>query len=62
MLHFGRRGRENLATVTGQDFAVTRGEGNLLYVYKTKDEKTKNHQDDYEKSSDGRMYEIKGNS
>ncbi|XP_062607914.1 uncharacterized protein LOC134269726 [Saccostrea cucullata] len=59
MLHFGRRGRENLSSLTRKDFAVMRGEGNQLFVYKTKDEKTKNHQDDSEKSSDGRMYEIK---
>ena len=60
MLHFGRRGRENLSTLTRDDFAVTRNERGDLFVYKTKDEKTKNHQDDTEKSADGRMYEIKG--
>jgi hypothetical protein len=60
MLHFGRRGRENLTTLTRKDFAVKQGDGGLLYVYKTTDEKTKNHQDDSMKSSDGRMYEIKG--
>jgi hypothetical protein len=35
----------------------------MLYsLYKTTDEKTKNHQMDGENSSDGRMYEVKGNS
>lgn len=60
MLHFGRRGRENLATLTRQDFAVSRDDEGLMYVYKTTDEQTKNHQDDSQKSSDGRMYEVKG--
>lgn len=60
MLHFGRRGRENLSTLTRSDFAVQQNADGILYVYKTKDEKTKNHQDDNEKSADGRMYEIKG--
>ncbi|XP_033759203.1 uncharacterized protein LOC117341461 [Pecten maximus] len=59
MLHFGRRGRENLATLTRQDFAVGRDDEGALYVYKTTDELTKNHQDDSQKSSDGRMYEVK---
>ena len=60
MLHFGRRGRENLANLTRTDFAVTRDDEGSMYVYKTRDESTKNHQDDSEKSSDGRMYEVKG--
>lgn len=34
------------------------GDGGL-FVYKTGEEKTKNHQDDSERSLDGRMYEIK---
>ena len=61
MLHFGRRGRENLADLTRKDFAVTTDENGSLYVYMTRDEQTKNHQDDNEKSSDGVMCEIKGN-
>ncbi|XP_063442973.1 uncharacterized protein LOC134723282 [Mytilus trossulus] len=60
MIHFGRRGRENLTTLTRQDFAVQPDPEGTLYVYKTHDELTKNHQTDSEKSSDGRMYEIKG--
>ncbi|CAG2232416.1 unnamed protein product [Mytilus edulis] len=60
MIHFGRRGRENLATLTRQDFAVQPDPEGTLYIYKTHDELTKNHQTDSEKSSDGRMYEIKG--
>lgn len=58
MLHFGKRGRENLAQLTKDDFVVMNGDGGL-FVYKTRDEKTKNHQDDSERSLDGRMYEIK---
>ncbi|CAC5364871.1 unnamed protein product [Mytilus coruscus] len=42
------------------DFAVQPDPEGTLYVYKTHDELTKNHQTDSEKSSDGRMYEIKG--
>ncbi|XP_071138416.1 uncharacterized protein [Mytilus edulis] len=53
MIHFGRRGRENLATLTRQDFAVQPDPEGTLYVYKTHDELTKNHQTDSEKSSDG---------
>jgi hypothetical protein len=60
MLHFGRRGRESLASLTRNHFAVTRNGNGDLYVYKTTDQKTKNHQDDDQKASDGRMYEIKG--
>lgn len=59
MLHFGRRGRENLSNLTRRHFAVTQNEEGTLYVYKVVDERTKNHQDDNDKSSDGRMYEIK---
>ncbi|XP_071166091.1 uncharacterized protein [Mytilus edulis] len=60
MIHFGRRGRENLATLSRQDFAVQPDPECTLNIYKTHDELTKNHQTDSEKSSDGRMYEIKG--
>ena len=60
MLHFGRRGRENLANLTRKHFAVQRDGEGKMYVYKVLDEQTKNHQCDSELSSDGRMYEIKG--
>lgn len=40
MLHFGKRGRENLAQLTKDDFVVMNGDGGL-FVYKTRDEKTK---------------------
>ena len=56
MIHFGRRGRGNLASLTRKDFAVKQDSDGALYVYKTTDEQSKNH----EKLSDGRMYEIKG--
>jgi hypothetical protein len=59
MLHFGRRGRENLRNLQRSDFAVTRDAEGALFVYKTRDEQTKNHQNDDERA-DGRMYEIKG--
>jgi len=72
MLHFGRRGRENLSNLTRQHFAVQRDADGKFYVYQGIDEKTKNHQSDSEVSVDsqvsvdselsvdGRMYEIKG--
>ncbi|XP_021348603.1 uncharacterized protein LOC110447319 [Mizuhopecten yessoensis] len=61
MLHFGRRGRENLATLKRSDFAVTTDAKHCMYVYKDTEERTKNHQDDSDRSGDGRMYEIKEN-
>lgn len=61
MLHFGRRGRENLSSLKRKHFAVKRGADDKLYVYKVIDEQTKNHQSDSELSSDGRMYEITSN-
>jgi hypothetical protein len=42
MIHFGHRGRENLASLTGKDFAVKQDSDGALYVYKTTDEQTKN--------------------
>lgn len=48
MLRFGRRGRENLSTLTGNDFAVSNNGNGTLYVYEATDEKTKKqkkHQD-----------------
>ena len=62
MLHFGRRRQENLASLTGKDFAVQQNSDGVLFVYKTTDEKNKNHQMDGENSSDGKMYEVKGHS
>lgn len=59
MLHFGRRGRENLRDLQRDDFAVTRDGQGALYAHKLRDELTKNHQTDDTKS-EGRMYEIKG--
>ena len=61
MLHFGRRERENLVDLTRKDFAVTTDENGSLYVYITRDELTKNHQDDSEKCTDRFLCEIKGN-
>ena len=59
MIHFGRRGWENLGKLKRSDFAVFQdGEGSM-YAQKVRDEQTKNHQDD-SNQSEGRMYEIKG--
>jgi hypothetical protein len=41
MIHFGHRGRENLASLTRKDFAVKQDSDGALYVYKTTDEQTK---------------------
>jgi hypothetical protein len=38
MIHFGRRERENLASLTRKDFAVKQDSDGALYVYKTTDE------------------------
>jgi hypothetical protein len=38
MIHFGRRGRENLASLTRKYFAVKQDSDGALYVYKTTDE------------------------
>jgi hypothetical protein len=35
MIHFGRRGRGNLAGLTRKDFAVKQDSDGALYVYKT---------------------------
>ena len=35
MLHFGRRGRENLVSFTRKDFAVQQNSDGVLFVYKT---------------------------
>ena len=61
MLHFGRRGRENLRELQVTDFACTTDSHGCKYIYLNKDELTKNHQLD-ENTADGRMYEIKGKS
>jgi hypothetical protein len=56
MLHFGRRGQENLRQLQRSDFAAQRdGEGSL-YVYKTRDGQTEIYQSDDNKA-EGRMYE-----
>ena len=60
MIHLGRRGRKNRASLTRKCFAVNQDSDGALYVYKTTDEQTKNHQMDNQQSSDGCMYEIKG--
>lgn len=59
MLYFGRRGRENIHELKIDDFAVTSDGDGRLYIYKVRDEVTKNHQDD-PNSADGRMYAKPG--
>ena len=60
MVHFGRRGRENLRNLKQMDFAVTTSiETKEMFVYKCRDEATKNHQDDLGDKT-GKMFEIKG--
>lgn len=58
MIHFGRRGRENLRALKRSDFAVSVDATGERFVYLT-DERTKNHQDD-ESGAEGHMYEVKG--
>ncbi|XP_021364170.1 uncharacterized protein LOC110457290 [Mizuhopecten yessoensis] len=61
MLHFGRRGRENIRDLKKSDFATTTDAEGWRYIYLTKDELTKNHQADTN-TAQGRMYEIKDES
>lgn len=61
MNYFRRRGKDNLATLTRQDFSVQPYPEGILYDFNSHDELIQNHQTDREKSSDGSMYEIKGN-
>jgi len=58
MIHFGRRGRENLRSLKRSDFALSTDGAGDRYVYLT-DERTKNHQDD-DSGAEGHMYEVKG--
>ena len=59
MVHFGRRGRENLRSLKISDFAVTSDSDLKLYVYQLTDKRTKNHQDDDERKR-VKMYQIQG--
>lgn len=59
MVHFARRGRENLLALKISDFAITSDSTGTLFVYETCDELTKNHQDD-DDYKDARMYQVKG--
>lgn len=59
MMFFGRRGREGLRWLKTADFAVTTDENQDLYLYKSTDERTKNHQEDGDKKQ-ARMYQNKG--
>ncbi|XP_067669801.1 uncharacterized protein [Haliotis asinina] len=61
MLHFGRRGGENLAALRVTDLAVTTDAEGDMFVYMCTDEQTKNHQDDGDRAR-GRMYEKKDNT
>lgn len=59
MLYFGRRGRENIHELKQSDFAATSDSQGKVYIYMTKDELTKNHQED-ENTASGRMYARDG--
>ena len=61
MLHFGRRGRENLRTLSVSDFALRADPDGSSYIFMVRDEQTKNHQLGTN-TADGHMYEIKGNT
>lgn len=54
-----QEGRENSRHLQRANFAVQRDGEGALFVYKTRDEQTKNHQND-DDGTDGRMYEISG--
>jgi hypothetical protein len=60
MLYYGRPGRQNVHDLKICDFAATTDSDGEVYIYLTKDEQTKNHQDD-PNSAQGRMYIRKGN-
>jgi hypothetical protein len=51
---FWKEGSRELGNINKKGFAEKQGDGGLLYVYKTTDEKTKNHEDDSTESFDGR--------
>ena len=59
MLHFGRRGRENLRDMNISDFWMKTDSDGLRYVFINRDELTKNHQTDTN-TAEGRMFEIRG--
>ena len=59
VIHFARRGRENIRKLKIADLAVTTDSDGCLYVYQISDELTKNHQSDTD-AKDARMYEKKG--
>jgi hypothetical protein len=60
MLYYDRPGQENVHDLKICDFAATTDSDGEVYIYLTKDEQTKNHQDD-PNSGQGRMYIRKGN-
>lgn len=61
MLHFGRRGRENLHELLIDSFVLERdSESGLIYIKMHRDELTKNHRENDETSAEGRMYQILG--
>ena len=46
MLYYDRPGQENVHDLKICDFAATTDSDGEVYIYLTKDEQTKNHQDD----------------
>jgi hypothetical protein len=59
VVHFARRGRENLRKIKIADYAVTQDADGDWYMYQVNDERTKNHQDDANKEQ-ARMYGRQG--
>ena len=60
MLFFCRRGRENLRELTKDSFALSEDSSGRKYVFKVKDELTKNRREESEALDGGFMYERQG--
>ncbi|XP_071496907.1 uncharacterized protein [Diadema antillarum] len=60
MIYFCNRGRENLRSMTAEDFSLKTDEDGLRYITK-RDQLTKNNREDQDESSNmGVMYEVPG--
>ena len=58
MIYFCNRGRENLRSMTAEDFSLKTDEDGLRYITK-RDQLTKNNREDQDESSNmGVMYEV----
>ena len=61
MLFFCRRGRENLRELQKDSYSFGEGSSGRRYVFKRKDELTKNRREDSEAQEGGLMFELRGN-